>query len=161
MDEVLSTDKLLPCLLDRLTDHNPAKTKESRGERVMKLTEYREAVLRDIRWLLNCNAHSASDFAGFEEIRQSVLNFGTVDLCGKTSTGLNLHELESRVAEALRLFEPRLSPGSIQVRAFVDEQPNRPNTISLEIRGDLWASPMPETLHLKTEIDLETGEINV
>src|SRR5688572_24739000 len=56
MSDVLPTEKLQPCLLDRLTDRNPGATQESRTERVMKPTEYRASVLRDLSWLLNTNA---------------------------------------------------------------------------------------------------------
>ena len=31
--------------------------------------------------------------------------------------------------------------------------------IGLEIRGELWASPVPEHLFIKTKIDLETGQV--
>jgi type VI secretion system protein ImpF len=31
------------------------------------------------------------------------------------------------------------------------------NVIDIEIRGELWANPMPEQLYVKTNIDLETG----
>jgi type VI secretion system protein ImpF len=33
-----------------------------------------------------------------------------------------------------------------------------PSVLAFEIRADLWASPMPEQLYLKTQIDLETGQ---
>ena len=32
-----------------------------------------------------------------------------------------------------------------------------PNTVALEIRGELWATLHPEELYIKTEIDLDTG----
>ena len=28
---------------------------------------------------------------------------------------------------------------------------------SFEIEGELWANPLPEHLHLKTAVDIETG----
>ena len=31
------------------------------------------------------------------------------------------------------------------------------NVIDIEIRGELWANPIPEQLFLKTNIDIETG----
>jgi len=32
---------------------------------------------------------------------------------------------------------------------------------NLEIEGDLWAQPVPLRLFMKTEVDLETGSINI
>jgi type VI secretion system protein ImpF len=31
------------------------------------------------------------------------------------------------------------------------------NVIDFEIRGELWANPVPEQLFVKTNIDIETG----
>lgn len=127
----------------------------------MKPSEYRASVLRDLSWLLNTNAHPPEEFEGFEEINQSVLNYGTIDLCGQTASSLNLYELEQRIKAALRIFEPRINPDSIVVKAFVDENIERPNALAIEIRGELWANPQPESLHLRTELDLETGQLKV
>ena len=33
----------------------------------------------------------------------------------------------------------------------------RETVMSIEITGELWLSPVPEKLFVKTEIDLETG----
>ena len=35
------------------------------------------------------------------------------------------------------------------------------NGIAIEIRGDLWAYPVPEQLYIRTEIDLDTGKYTV
>ena len=35
------------------------------------------------------------------------------------------------------------------------------NGIAVEIRGDLWAYPVPEQLYIRTEIDLDTGKYAV
>ena len=35
------------------------------------------------------------------------------------------------------------------------------NGIGIEIRGDLWAYPVPEQLLIRTEIDLDTGKYTV
>jgi hypothetical protein len=31
----------------------------------------------------------------------------------------------------------------------------------LEIKGQIWASPMPDSLYVKTEIDLESGSCHL
>ncbi|MEJ2426173.1 MAG: type VI secretion system baseplate subunit TssE, partial [Candidatus Thiodiazotropha sp.] len=44
---------LHPSLLDRLTDDEPEKSKESQDKRVMSMRRVRQSVLRDLSWLLN------------------------------------------------------------------------------------------------------------
>lgn len=49
-------NQLLPSLFDRLTDEEPRRKKEARSDQVINLDQYRQAVLRDILYLLNtCN----------------------------------------------------------------------------------------------------------
>ncbi|MFN5622686.1 MAG: type VI secretion system baseplate subunit TssE, partial [Planctomyces sp.] len=52
MAELTTQDRLQPSLLDRLIDHEPQQTQESRDKRVLSLKKLREAVVRDIGWLL-------------------------------------------------------------------------------------------------------------
>jgi type VI secretion system protein ImpF len=151
-------ERIQPCLLDRLTDENPDAVKESRNERVISVKRYREGVLRDLIWLLNAKAHTAEDgLDEFPEAARSVLNFGTRDLCGLISSSLDLGTLEREIAEAMRRLEPRINPGSLAVTAVSGSQ-KFANGIAIEIRGDLWAYPVPEQLYIRTEIDLDTGK---
>jgi type VI secretion system protein ImpF len=151
-------ERIQPCLLDRLTDENPNAVKESRNERVISVKRYREGVLRDLIWLLNAKAHTDRDgLDEFPEAARSVLNFGTRDLCGLISSSLDLGTLEEEIAEAMRRLEPRINPGSLVVTAVSGSQ-KFANGIAIEIRGDLWAYPVPEQLYVRTEIDLDTGK---
>jgi type VI secretion system protein ImpF len=154
-------ERIQPCLLDRLTDENPEAVKESRSERVISVKRYREGVLRDLIWLLNAKAHADQDgLDEFPEAARSVLNFGTRDLCGLISSSLDLGTFEQEIAEALRRLEPRINPGSLAVTAVSGSQ-KFANGIAIEIRGDLWAYPVPEQLYIRTEIDLDTGKYTV
>jgi type VI secretion system protein ImpF len=73
---------------------------------------------------------------------------------------MDLRTLEQDIAEALRRLEPRINPGSLTVTA-VSGAHKFSNGIAIEIRGDLWAYPVPEQLFIRTEIDLDTGEYAV
>ncbi len=159
MAELTPTERLQPCLLDRLTDDDPKSTQESRNSRVISLQRYREAVLRDLRWLFNASCHLPDEGWGdFREVSRSVLNYGTRDLTGLLSSSLNIGELEQHLAEAIRLFEPRIIAHSLVVKAITDTDKLSPNVIAFEIRGDLWARPLPDQLYIKTEIDLDSGQ---
>lgn len=156
MPDITPFEKLQPCLLDRLTDDDPQNPQEGRSQRVISLSRYKRGVLRDLEWLLNASAHLPGEggknwtLEDFPEAFRSVINFGTRQLSGLFAS--NLHELERELTDALELFEPRITPNTVSIHASMDR-----NVIDIEIRGELWANPMPEQLYVKTNIDLETG----
>src|SRR5690242_21057835 len=123
----------------------------------------RECVLRDVAWLLNATGLSAGqDLSDHPLVAESVLNYGLPDLTGKTASGLDIGELERLMAQAIRDFEPRIRRDSVRVRALAaSDRAGQQNTLIFEIEGELWGQPMPERLFLKTEVDLEVGDVRV
>ncbi len=114
MAELTPSEKLQPCLLDRLTDDEPNKQQEGRNQRVMSSQRYRQAVLRDLAWLLNTYANAEQDgLDAFEEVPSSVLNFGVQNVAGMTASSLSVDDLRYRLIEALRRFEPRIIANTI------------------------------------------------
>jgi type VI secretion system protein ImpF len=126
---------------------------------VISLKRYRDGVLRDLRWLLNSSAHlEEEDLNEFGEVRRSVLNFGTRDWCGRLASSLDVVAVEHELIEAIKLFEPRIIGSTLSVKAVGETEKFGPNVMAFEIRGELWASPFPEQLYIKTQIDLDTGQ---
>ena len=57
---------------------------ESPDRRAMSMRRLREAVLRDLGWLLNaCGIDDVVDLERYPEVRRSVLNFGLRSLAGR------------------------------------------------------------------------------
>lgn len=157
MPELTPLEKLQPCLLDRLTDDDPKNTLESRTQRVISISRYRNGVLRDLEWLFNASAHLPEEgkvkfrLSDYPEAFRSVINFGSRQLCGMLAP--NMGELERQLAETIQLFEPRILRNSLSVKAIMER-----NAVDFEIQGEIWANPIPEQLFIKTKIDLETGQ---
>ena len=102
---------LQPALLDRLTDDEPQKQVEARDQRIMSMRHFREAVMRDLAWLLNTGNYDNEDlFTDYPNVADSVINFGIRDLCGLTTSGITEGEVERYVRDAIRRFEPRDRP---------------------------------------------------
>ena len=53
-------------------------------------------------------------------------------------------------------------PHTLSVRGIPPNDPlTHHNVLSLEITGELWAKPYPLELLLKTDMDLESGEVRI
>jgi type VI secretion system protein ImpF len=160
--ELTHKERLQPSLLDRLTDLEPEKTQESREQRVFPLTRLREAVLRDLAWLLNTtNLAAGQDLGPYPQVVSSVLNYGMPDLSGTTVAGTDASGLERALRQAIADFEPRILRHTLSVRLEINEGQMSHNAMTFLIEGELWAQPVPLRLYLKTEIDLEIGDVKV
>jgi len=162
MPDLAPQDRLQPSLLDRLTDEEPGKRSESRERRVLTEQQLRACILRDLGWLLNTGCLSqCQDLDDFPEVAGSVLNYGVRDLAGSTLSGLEREEVEQRLLEAIRKFEPRVLRDSLRVRAVLTQERMNRKALAFYVEGEVWADPLPLHLFLKTEFDLETGEASV
>lgn len=164
MAESISRDRLQPALFDRLIDEHPEQTVEAPGDRTISKTRLRQSVLRDLRWLLNANAgfgNLAPD-GPLAHVRRSVLNFGIRSLSGQLVSKVELIDLERTLRQAILDFEPRILADTLRVQALLKGDPlDHHNVLEFEIHGQLWAQPFPLDLLLKTDVDLETGLIEL
>lgn len=162
MAELSFNERLQPSLLDRLTDEAPGQTDEARSRRVISLPRLRSLVRRDLGWLLNAgHMEPLVDLSPYPAVRDSVINYGIPDLSGSAVSDLDREEVERIIANAILTYEPRILANSLRVRADISADRMSNNAIVFEIEGQLWAQPMPSELFLKTEIDLETGQVDV
>jgi type VI secretion system protein ImpF len=163
MVEVGARDALQPALLDRLTDHDPTRKVEGRDERVLSRAQLRASVLRDLTWLFNStNLASSVDLTAHPLAAQSTLNYGLTALAGNPVAGLELGEVEQILKDAILRFEPRILPQTLTVRGIpAKDAMAHHNILSLEITGELWSQPYPVELLIKTDMDLESGEIRL
>jgi type VI secretion system protein ImpF len=134
--ELEQQERLQPSLLDRLTDEEPEKSRESRDKRVLSVRKLRECIKRDLAWLLNTgNLNDVQDLSDYPLVAESVLNYGMPDITGQTRNSLRVHVVTS------------------------DEM--SVNALRFEIEFDMWAEPVPERLYLKTEVDLGSGVVSL
>lgn len=162
MAELTPKERLQPSLLDRLTDEEPDRQEESRDKRVLSMSRLRECVLRDLGWLLNATRMTDEELeARYPFAARSVVNYGLPALAGGTARSLEIADLEQDLRQAILDFEPRILRHSLRVRAELTEERMSHNALTFEIEGNLWAQPLPLQLYLKTEIDLESGQVHI
>ena len=77
-------------------------------------------------------------------------------------SSLDLGELEAVIRRTIIRFEPRILPDTLAVRGIpASDAMTHHNVFSFEISGTLWSHPYPLELLLKTDVDLESGEIRI
>ena len=160
MPELSLQERLQPSLLDRLADDNPEEQTEPPSNRFLSVQQLRRFVQRDIAWLFNA-PNLQRMVEGYTEVERSVLNFGLPDLAGFTVSSLDVGALEAAVRTALERYEPRLIRQSIRLRAEVDPDSMSHNTLILHIACELWATPVPVEMVLRTALDFESGKVSV
>jgi type VI secretion system protein ImpF len=162
MAELTPKERLLPALLDRLTDEHPKEREESRHHRAGNITSLRESVLRDLEWLMNTvNIESVVDMDAYPELKGTVLNYGMPGLSGSTINSADRESIKKLIKGAIEAFEPRILKNTLRVSLIEDKTMVNPHAIAFQIEGTMWGRPMPEALFLRTELDLELGSVKV
>ena len=107
-------------LIDRLVDMQPAVRREQRPLRTLNRKQLKEAVRRDLTWLLNTRISRKS--ATFDSDELTVIDYGMPDFGTYfTASPEDRERLVQRMLRSIAYFEPRLQ----KVGVFV--QPMRVN----------------------------------
>lgn len=156
-------DRLQPALLDRLVDDAPTQRTESSEAAMISRHQLRAAVLRDLRWLLNTvNLESTHTIDRLAHVRSSALNFGVRAMAGQRMSEIDWSDVEDAIREAIIHFEPRILPASVEVACIaMADALEHYNVLSLEIRGMLWCVPYSQPFLFRTDIDLESGHMDL
>jgi type VI secretion system protein ImpF len=156
------SDRIKPSLLDRLTDDEPGELQDAPHKRFASTKQLRESVVRDLGWLLNCvRLATVQELEAHPYASKSVLNFGLPDLSGRTTSSIDVGALEQQLRQAILDFEPRLLPSSVEVAVLKPPDESTHNNMQLVIEAKLFAHPVPLAVWLRTEIDLENGDVSI
>ena len=155
-------ERLQPSLLDRLTDLQPEKSKESTSQQGMSQDVFKAAVIRDLGWLLNSVALDVCmDLEQYPLVKKSVLNYGLPDLSGHTSSTIDVHHVEKAIRTAILNYEPRIIRNSLQVRVHSNPDAMAHNSLVFEIAGAVFGQPSPFQVVLKSELNLEDTDFEL
>lgn len=162
MSDVANRDRLQPSLLDRLTDNRPSEKQESVDFKTITQQKLRDLVLRDLSFLFNTSPlDTVEDLSQHPNVARSTLNYGVRDLTGLTKESIDSAQIERLVRDAIKNFEPRILPQSINVRVVKNENASEDTMVAFDIQGALWGQPVPLEIYLHTEIDITSGDISV
>ena len=127
---------------------------------MVSVERLRQSVLRDsVGCSTRAGCRKGQDLEPYPEVANSVLNYGLRDLSGVVASSIRLEELERSIRQTVWDFEPRILRDTVVIRAIMEEGRMNSNSLVFVIEGTLWAQPIPLRMFMKTEVDLETGQV--
>jgi len=155
-------NQVSPSLLDRLVDNDPSVKTESYHAGQISARRMREIIKRDLGWLLaKIRMEEFVDIEEYENIRNSVLNYGVRDLSGVPEQNINPLEVQEVMRKAICNFEPRFAPSSVNVRFLDAEDDDVRGQAKIRITGQLQIPGMEGSIQLEAKINFETGDIKL
>jgi type VI secretion system protein ImpF len=146
-------------VLDRLIDRDPATSSENALTRAQSVRQLKVSLRRDLEWLLNSRRTPEAVSGEFQELEQSLYNFGLPDVTSLSwDSSRDRSRLGRMIEQVLHTFEPRLS--GVRVVA-VQAAAGAQHVMRFQIEGMLDMDPSPEHISFDTLLQLSSGEYQV
>jgi type VI secretion system protein ImpF len=147
-------------VLDRLIDREPGNQNEPPLTRPQSVRMLRQAVRRDLEWLLNSRRNPEPAGPEYEHLERSLYNYGLPDITslqwGSTRDRARLAQmLETAIAH----YEPRLD--RVRVIALDAGTGGSIQVLRFQIEGMLKMDPSPEHISFDTVLQISSGEYQV
>lgn len=140
-------------ILDRLMEVEEWPTTRTQSTRF-----FRDAVKRDLEWLLNTRQPPLPELAGYPGARASVINYGLPDISSLGLSNASDHRtLRIAIEGCLRNYEPRL----MDVRVTLEGSDTVDRRLRFHIEGNMKLDPAPEEISFDTVLELTSGEYKV
>jgi len=153
------TQALTPSILDRLLDFDPEKKVEPVNSRSQVIRELRESVRRDLAFLLNTRRRCHEDFAEWDSLEYTVLNYGIPD-----ATGINIGSDDARqnfaniIQDVIGQYEPRFKSVSVTV---VNDASSLDRTFRFRIDALLKVEPAVKPVVFDSSLEPITRSFSV
>ena len=140
-------------LLDRLST-----VEDWPATRSQSLRYFRDALKRDMEWLLNTRQSPIADIEEYPLANVSMMNYGLPDLSAMGLASASDHRrLRQSLQECLRNFEPRLK----NVEVTIEGAESQERRLRIHIQGQMQLDPAPEEISFDTVLELTSGEYKV
>jgi type VI secretion system protein ImpF len=146
-------------VLDRLIDLEPDNRIENPLSRSQSVRLLKNAVRRDLEWLLNSRRICDPPDEALKEVNRSTYIYGLPDLSALTMAASgDRNRLVKQILATISLFEPRL----MNVRLVLVETPDASKKdVRLRIEAMLRMDPVPEPVSFDTVIELKSGNCHL
>ncbi len=147
-------------VLERLIDRDPkSQTPEMPLTRAQSARLLKASVRRDLEWLLNTRRTPEPAGKEYEDVEQSLYNYGLPDISSLNwQSSRDRQRLCRMLEDALKTFEPRLLHAKVvPLEALSGSQ----HVVRFQIEGMLDMDPAPEHISFDTVLRLTSGEYQV
>jgi type VI secretion system protein ImpF len=148
--ETLVTQTILDRFL--LSPEDWPKTRKESMDR------YKDAMRRDLEWLLNTRKPVMPILEEFPQVTNSVFNFGFPDLHNfDNAQGHDKDAVSLALEKCIRIFEPRIS----QPRVSLTRSDTLARSLKFRIEGKIRYDDAEEDIKFDTVLELISGEYEV
>lgn len=145
-------------VFDRLLDFEPEATQEAPKSRSKSLRELKQAVRRDIEWLLNTRYYSGETDEQLKEVYKSVVFYGLPDFTAlSVKNDSELKRLTKSLETAIKNFEPRF----IDLKVALEPIRDTDKVLKFRIEANLDIDPVPEPITFDTVLQFGGGGFTV
>jgi type VI secretion system protein ImpF len=146
-------------LFDRLVDLDPRTPGEQAPSRAQAVRALKDALRRDLEWLLNARRTPIEIPRACEELRKSVFNYGLPDI-----SSMSIHSqsdeayLLDLLEKTIALYEPRLADVKVVAREAFNKFDRM---LHFHIEAMLLVDPAPESISFDTVFQVDQGACEV
>jgi type VI secretion system protein ImpF len=145
--------------LDRLIDTEPGIPMEAAPTRSQSVRQLKDAVRRDLEWLLNTRRIAVPPDESLKELNRSLYVYGLPDFTAyRLSSPRDQARLIRYLQSTVKLFEPRMA--NVRVQPLESGTPYR-SMLRFRIEGLLQMEPVPEQVSFDTVLELTNGGYEV
>jgi type VI secretion system protein ImpF len=150
--------RITPSVLDRLLDDQPEVSREPPASRSTSLRILKQAVKRDLEWLLNTRAPVEGSPEELPEVGRSLARYGLPDFSNmNVKAAADEGSLREAVEIAVATFEPRLEGVMVTLERLSETD----RAVRFRIDARLKVEPAPEPVTFDTMLRLGSGEFIV
>lgn len=150
--------RITPSVLDRLLDDQPEVSREPPASRSTSLRILKQAVKRDLEWLLNTRVSVEGSPEELPEVGRSLAHYGLPDISSmNVKVEADKGSLREAVEIAVATFEPRLEG----VVVTLEQLSETDRSVRFRIDARLKVEPAPEPVTFDTMLRLGSGEFVV
>lgn len=145
-------------VLDRLIDENPRVAADPPITWDESVRRLKNAVLRDLEWLLNTRRIIAPAPEVYPEVQRSLYHYGLPDVTSVSrDSPTAVRQLVQQMEECIKLFEPRLDT----IRVYVAEKAKDQRDLRFVIEAMLRMEPNPERVVFDTILEPVRGGFRI
>ena len=150
--------RITPSVLDRLLDYEPGLSHEPAASRAQSLRQLKQAVRRDLEYLLNTRQAAGGVPPGLKELGRSLAAYGLPDFSAvNVNNPAEQGQMRRSLEAAIATFEPRLKA----VKVTLEPARGADRTLRFRVDARLQVEPTPEPVTFDTVLQLHSGEYKV